>query len=199
MRPLPARARRASPLLAAPAAAAALGPRLARAGRPVLPAGRQRRLRRPPLRARPRLRPGDGVLDGPRGDHARRRSRTSTASTSTCAASRSRGGGNGRLAPRFTRDGQELVSRRAPKLRAGRPFVVTSATAACPRSSSTPTTRSRAGCPTPDGAFVVGEPQGAPGWFPANDNPRDKATLRLRDHRAARATSRWPTAAASGA
>jgi aminopeptidase N len=29
---------------------------------------------------------------------------------------------------------------------------------------------------TPDGAFVVGEPQGSPGWFPANDNPRDKAT-----------------------
>jgi aminopeptidase N len=31
--------------------------------------------------------------------------------------------------------------------------------------------------PTDDGAFVVGEPQGAPGWFPANDNPRDKATF----------------------
>ena len=30
--------------------------------------------------------------------------------------------------------------------------------------------------PTADGAFVVGEPQGSPGWFPANDNPRDKAT-----------------------
>ena len=38
--------------------------------------------------------------------------------------------------------------------------------------------------PTPDGAFVVGEPQGAPGWFPANDNPRDKArtTSRSRSH-----------------
>jgi aminopeptidase N len=30
--------------------------------------------------------------------------------------------------------------------------------------------------PTDDGAIVVNEPQGAPGWFPANDNPRDKAT-----------------------
>ena len=29
---------------------------------------------------------------------------------------------------------------------------------------------------TADGAFVVGEPQGSPGWFPSNDNPRDKAT-----------------------
>jgi aminopeptidase N len=27
-----------------------------------------------------------------------------------------------------------------------------------------------------DGAFVVNEPQGAPGWFPANDDPNDKAT-----------------------
>ena len=31
--------------------------------------------------------------------------------------------------------------------------------------------------PTDDGAFVAGEPQGAPGWFPANDNPQDKATF----------------------
>ena len=30
--------------------------------------------------------------------------------------------------------------------------------------------------PTDDGAFVVGEPQGSPAWYPANDNPRDKAT-----------------------
>ncbi len=30
--------------------------------------------------------------------------------------------------------------------------------------------------PTDDGAFVVNEPQGSPGWYPANDNPQDKAT-----------------------
>ena len=34
--------------------------------------------------------------------------------------------------------------------------------------------------PTDDGAFVVGEPQGAPGWFPANDTPTDKATYTVR-------------------
>ena len=34
--------------------------------------------------------------------------------------------------------------------------------------------------PTDDGAFVVGEPQGAPGWFPSNDHPTDKATMVLR-------------------
>ena len=28
----------------------------------------------------------------------------------------------------------------------------------------------------PDGAFVVNEPQGSPGWFPVNDDPNDKAT-----------------------
>ena len=28
---------------------------------------------------------------------------------------------------------------------------------------------------TPDGAFVVGEPQGSPSWFPCNDHPSDKA------------------------
>ena len=31
--------------------------------------------------------------------------------------------------------------------------------------------------PTDDGAFVVGEPQGSPGWFPANDTPTDKAAF----------------------
>jgi aminopeptidase N len=32
---------------------------------------------------------------------------------------------------------------------------------------------------TGDGAFVAGEPQGAPSWFPVNDTPRDKATYRV--------------------
>ena len=30
--------------------------------------------------------------------------------------------------------------------------------------------------PTEDSAFVVNEPQGSPGWYPANDTPKDKAT-----------------------
>jgi aminopeptidase N len=34
--------------------------------------------------------------------------------------------------------------------------------------------------PTDDGAFVVNEPQGSPGWYPVNDNPRDKATFDFR-------------------
>jgi aminopeptidase N len=31
--------------------------------------------------------------------------------------------------------------------------------------------------PTDDGAYVAGEPQGSPAWYPVNDNPRDKATF----------------------
>ena len=31
--------------------------------------------------------------------------------------------------------------------------------------------------PTDDGAFVVGEPQGTPGWIPVNDSLRDRATF----------------------
>ncbi len=31
--------------------------------------------------------------------------------------------------------------------------------------------------PTDDGAYVVNEPQGSPGWYPVNDSPRDKATF----------------------
>ena len=41
--------------------------------------------------------------------------------------------------------------------------------------------------PTDDGAFVVGEPQGSPAWYPVNDNPRDKATFDFSRHRARRA------------
>ena len=41
--------------------------------------------------------------------------------------------------------------------------------------------------PTDDGAFVVGEPQGSPAWYPVNDNPRDKADLRLQRERPGRA------------
>ncbi len=33
---------------------------------------------------------------------------------------------------------------------------------------------------TDDGAFVAGEPQGAPAWFPCNDHPTDKATFEFR-------------------
>ena len=82
------------------------------------------------------------------------------------------------LAPaRFRRDGQELVITPRHPLRAGRPFVVQVRYAGQPTEVIDPDGSSEGWVPTADGAFVVNEPQGSPGWYPANDNPRDKATF----------------------
>ena len=51
--------------------------------------------------------------------------------------------------------------------------------------------------PTEDGAFVVGEPQGSPGWYPANDTPRDKALVRLPVTVARTGSPSWRTASSS--
>jgi aminopeptidase N len=77
----------------------------------------------------------------------------------------------------FARDGQELVITPARRVRAGRSFTVTVAYAGVPEVVTDLDGSIEGWVPTDDGAFVVGEPQGAPGWFPANDNPRDKATF----------------------
>lgn len=76
----------------------------------------------------------------------------------------------------FSRDGQELtVTPRLPVLR-GRPFHVRIDYAGTPEEVIDPDGSSEGWIPTADGAFVVNEPQGSPGWYPTNDNPRDKAT-----------------------
>ena len=82
----------------------------------------------------------------------------------------------------FTHAGQELSITPAAQAQArAAASWSASPTGACRSRSSTPTSRSRAGSPTrTDGAFVVNEPQGAPGWFPVNDTPRDKATYDFR-------------------
>jgi aminopeptidase N len=76
----------------------------------------------------------------------------------------------------YARDGQELVITPQPGLRAGRSFTVTVEYAGVPAVITDPDQSIEGWVPTDDGAFVVGEPQGSPGWYPANDNPRDKAT-----------------------
>ena len=82
---------------------------------------------------------------------------------------------NGRAAA-FTHSGQELsITPRTP-LRRGRWFVVTVAYQGTPEPIVDPDDSLEGWVPTDDGAFVVNEPQGAPGWFPVNDTPRDKAT-----------------------
>jgi aminopeptidase N len=83
---------------------------------------------------------------------------------------------NGRRAS-FTRGGDhELVISPRPKLRAGRSFVVTVRYAGTVEPVVDPDESIEGWIPTADGAFVVNEPQGSPGWYPANDTPKDKAT-----------------------
>jgi aminopeptidase N len=83
---------------------------------------------------------------------------------------------NGRDAS-FTRSGvHELTVTPQRGLRAGLPFVVQVEYTGTPTEVIDPDGTSEGWVPTADGAFVVNEPQGSPGWYPANDNPRDKAT-----------------------
>ncbi len=79
----------------------------------------------------------------------------------------------------FARDGQELVITPARPLAARQPFTVVVRYAGVPEVITDPDESIEGWVPTSDGAFVVGEPQGSPGWFPANDNPQDKATFDL--------------------
>ena len=75
-----------------------------------------------------------------------------------------------------TRDGQELQITPARQLRRRAAFTVTLSYTGVPEVVTDPDGSIEGWVPTPDGAFVVGEPQGSPSWFPGNDNPRDKAT-----------------------
>ena len=86
---------------------------------------------------------------------------------------------NGRDA-QYERDGQELtvIPRRGLKL--GRGFVVQIEYSGNPEPVVDPDESLEGWVPTDDGAFVVNEPQGSPGWYPANDNPQDKATYSFR-------------------
>jgi aminopeptidase N len=80
---------------------------------------------------------------------------------------------NGRAAS-FTRQGQELVITPARGLRAGHRFTVRVGYAGVPAVVTDPDESIEGWVPTDDGAFVVNEPQGSPGWYPVNDNPRTR-------------------------
>ncbi len=78
----------------------------------------------------------------------------------------------------FVRDGeQELVITPAAGLTSGSVFAVVIDYAGTPAVVTDPDQSIEGWVPTDDGAFVVGEPQGSPAWYPVNDNPRDKATF----------------------
>ena len=84
---------------------------------------------------------------------------------------------NGQAAS-FTRSGeQELVITPIAGLQAGSAFTVVIEYAGTPAVVTDPDGGIEGWVPTDDGAFVVGEPQGSPAWYPVNDNPRDKATF----------------------
>ena len=75
----------------------------------------------------------------------------------------------------FTRDGQELIVTPRTGIRSGTAFTVVVGYGGTPTVVTDPDSSIEGWVPTDDGAFVVGEPQGSPGWYPVNDNPRDKA------------------------
>ena len=77
----------------------------------------------------------------------------------------------------FAREGQELVITPATGIRSGSTFRVAIDYRGVPEVITDPDQSIEGWIPTDDGAFVVGEPQGSPGWYPCNDNPRDKATF----------------------
>jgi aminopeptidase N len=83
---------------------------------------------------------------------------------------------NGRDA-QFSRSGvHELTVVPRSGLRRGKKFEVEIEYSGQPTQVRDPDTSFEGWFLTADGAFVVNEPQGSPGWYPANDNPRDKAT-----------------------
>ncbi|HSK16742.1 MAG TPA: M1 family metallopeptidase [Gaiellaceae bacterium] len=75
----------------------------------------------------------------------------------------------------FSHEGQELTIHPRPKLKRGESFVVLVEYAGTAHEVTDPDESIEGFVPTDDGAFVVSEPQGSPGWYPANDYPTDKA------------------------
>jgi aminopeptidase N len=86
---------------------------------------------------------------------------------------------NDRRADFDQHSGQELTVVPRDKLKKGRKFAVEVTYSGQPQEVIDPDGSSEGWIPTDDGAFVVNEPQGSPGWYPVNDSPRDKATFEI--------------------
>jgi aminopeptidase N len=76
--------------------------------------------------------------------------------------------------------GQELVITPRRKIKAGERIRISVDYAGRAEPVVDPDESVEGWVPTDDGAFVVNEPQGSPGWYPVNDSPRDKATYDFR-------------------
>lgn len=79
----------------------------------------------------------------------------------------------------FSRYDQELVVEPRPKIKDGKHFSVVVRYSGVVEPVVDPDESIEGFVPTSDGAYVVGEPQGSPGWYPSNDNPQDKALFRI--------------------
>ncbi|MFB4291609.1 M1 family metallopeptidase [Nonomuraea sp. ATR24] len=78
----------------------------------------------------------------------------------------------------FTRAGDELTVVPARPLARGVPFIARVSYSGVPEPVRNSTNLGTYGfVPTPDGAFVACEPNGAKTWFPGNDHPADKAAF----------------------
>ena len=77
----------------------------------------------------------------------------------------------------FARDGKELEVTPSATIPDSTAFTVRVRYRGRPRTITEPDGSQGGWHLTDDGAFVAGEPQGAAGWYPANDHPRDKATF----------------------
>lgn len=75
----------------------------------------------------------------------------------------------------YSRQGQELVITPSAPIQQGLGFSVTVTYEGHPHPLEEADGSLEGWIPTDDGAFVAGEPQGAPTWFPCNDSPTDKA------------------------
>jgi aminopeptidase N len=75
----------------------------------------------------------------------------------------------------FSRDGQELVVAPRSRIKDRTAFSVVVWYSGVVEPVEDPDESIEGFVPTSDGAYVVAEPQGSPGWYPANDNPQDKA------------------------
>jgi len=77
------------------------------------------------------------------------------------------------------RDGRTLRIRPKAPIRTGRTFETQVRYAGPPQPVTTPPLGDIGWLTYPGGSYVIGEPEGAATWFPADDHPQDKATFRF--------------------
>ena len=79
----------------------------------------------------------------------------------------------------YERSGDKLRVTPAAGIPQGTPFTVAVTYAGVPPVIVDPDKSTEGFLKSPDGAFVVGEPMGSMGWFPNNNHPTDKASLKV--------------------